>query len=215
MHQDSEAALTLAAGSIAVLLTMGLHPTGSDVLQGAASGGTNAQVRAVHGLAILAVPLLGSGMARVAWHLRAQPMLSSLGGAFYLLALVAVVIAAVASGFISPAIADWSVGATDGEKAMRMLFFGYTGRLNRAFALVYVLLSAVAMACWSVAMLRSAPFPRGLAWLGIVVAIGLAAGIVTGQLSLGVHGFGGVVLAQTAWVGWAALSLHRAAKPIR
>jgi hypothetical protein len=212
MHQDSGAALALAAGSIAILVTMGLHPTGGEVMQNAAAGGTNALARAVHGLAILAVPLLGSGMARVAWRLRAQPLLSSLGAAFYLLALVAVVIAAVASGFISPGIAEWRVGAGAGEQAMRVSFFRYTGLVNQAFAQVYVLMSAVAMASWSLAMKRSAIFPRGLAWLGMVVAIGLAAGIVSGQLSLGVHGFGGVVLAQTAWVGWTARSLHRAAE---
>jgi hypothetical protein len=211
MQQDSRAALALAAGSVAVLVTMGLHPTGGEVLQRAASGGTNALVRSVHGLAILAVPFLGCGMGWVSWRLRERPMLSSLGAASYVLALLAVVIAAVASGFIAPGIAEWSVGADADEQAMRLLFFRYTGRVNQAFALVYVLMSAVAMACWSAAMMRSAYFPRGLAWLGVAIAITLASGIVTGRLSLGVHGFGGVVLAQTVWVGWTALSLHRSA----
>jgi len=91
------------------------------------------------------------------------------------------------------------------------LLLHYTGQINQAFAEVFVVASSVAVVLWSIAMIRTRRFAR---WAGV---FGCAVGGITlvmllsGNLSLDVHGFGAVMFGQGAWMGIAgALMVHRA-----
>ena len=90
-----------------------------------------------------------------------------------------------------------------------MQLFHYTGTINQAFAKVFVGLSALAIAPWSVAMRGHQAFPRGLSLLGMLVGGGLGIALVGGQLRLDVHGFGAVMIAQSLWTLWVAACLRR------
>ncbi len=207
MTRDAKAGVALTIGSVAILATMALHPTGADVLHNAASGAPNTLTRAVHALAIGAMPLLMAGMFAVTWRLRARIELAVLAYASYVLGMVAVMIAAVMSGFIATSLADAAPALIDTARDAAMQQFHYTGRLNQAFSKIYTCLVGAAFLIWSVAMRDTGAFPRALSWLGIVVGAAQLVGIASGTLPMNVHGFGAVVLAQSVWVLWVAAVL--------
>jgi len=207
MTRDTKAAIALTCGSFAILTTMAFHPTGADTLHNAGTGAPNTLARAVHALAIAAMPLLLAGMLAVTWRVWERVELAVLAFAAYALGVVAVMIAAAMSGFIATSLAD-SIPALSGaarEAAMQQLH--YTGALNQAFAKIYVCLAGSAFLLWSVAMRHAGDFPRALSWLGIVVGVVQLVGVGSGKLPMNVHGFGAVILAQSIWVLWVAYVL--------
>lgn len=210
MPHDRAAANAITIGTIASLVTMALHPTGADVVREAESGGHNAMVRGVHLLAVAAQPLLLAGTARLTWRLRTQPA-AWLGLASFVLAALAVTIAAAASGLIAPHVAESLAEASAAQRDWFLELLHFTAAINRAFAEIYVLLLGLAVLCWGWAMRGGVEFPRGLGVLGLI--IGAAAVLIggTGLLPLDIHGFGAVVLGQAVWMLWMQASLRRGA----
>jgi hypothetical protein len=207
-HRTAGAALI--AGALAGLVTMAFHPTGQDVVSNATSGGHNVLAVGVHVLAMAGVPVLVAGLlALTALLARTRESLAYAGFVLYVMASVAVLIAAVASGLISPSLAAGLADADDATRAIIHSQMHYTGDVNQAFAKVYVVASAAAILLWSVAMLRTPVFSRLLAWWGILVGVLLALGMASGHLTLGIHGFGLVMLAQATWLVATGVQLMR------
>ncbi|HSJ65875.1 MAG TPA: hypothetical protein VK922_18480 [Gemmatimonadaceae bacterium] len=210
MTTDRSAALALVAGSLAGLLVMALHPTGGEVSREAAAGGSMFLVQAVHWLAILAQPVLLAGTLALTLRLRARFAIAVGAFIFFAVAGVVVLIAAAASGLVSPGVLRGMHDAGDAGAAMTVQnFLHYTFLLNQAFARIYVVLGAVAIALWSWAILGGRELPRALAVFGLLLGTALLAGLASGHLTLGIHGFGLVILGQSVWLIWAAAALWR------
>lgn len=194
------AARALIAGTIGLFVTKGLHPTGAEALATAEGGGLNFLARGVHILAIAMLPLLLVGMFGLTRRLHVKPGLATCAFASWVLALAAVLVAAIMSGLVAPALADqWAAIATS-ERDGLLPFMRFTHTLNQAFAAVYVGLGGAAIVAWSIALQATKSAPRVLPVLGILVGVLAAAGTASGQLSLNVHGFGLVVLGQGVWM---------------
>jgi hypothetical protein len=210
MSTDRSAALALVAGSLAGLLVMAFHPTGGEVSREAAAGGSMVLVQAVHWLAIVVQPLLLAGTLGLTLRLRARRATAVGAFVFFALAIVSVMIAAAASGLVSPGVLRGMHDAGEAGATMSMQnFLHYTYLLNQAFARVYVVLGAIAIALWSWAILGGHALPRGLALYGLLLGAALLVGLASGHLTLGIHGFGLVMLGQGAWLIWAAVALWR------
>ncbi len=210
MHRNQKAALALTIGTIGTFVTMGLHPTGAETISNSAGGGANMLARGVHALAIAMLPLVLTGMLLLTLQLRAQFELAVTAYTSYALAVFAVLVAAAASGLLSPAMAD-HMATTDGAaRDLALQQFRFSGQINQAFSKIYVSLSSLAIVLWSIAMRATPPFSRLLVSLGVIVGLLGIAGIFSGRLHLGVHGFGLVVLAQGVWTLWTARSLSAA-----
>ena len=208
MTTDRSAALALVAGSLASLVVMALHPSGGEVSREAAEGGSMLLVQAVHWLAIVAQPLLLAGTLALTLRLRARRA-SAIGAfVFFAVAGIAVLQAAAASGLVSPGVLR---GLHEGGDAMTSAqnFLHYTWLWNQAFARIYVVLGAIAIALWSWAILGGRELPRALGVYGLILGAALLAGLASGHLTLGIHGFGLVMLGQSAWLIWAAAALWR------
>lgn len=209
MSTNRSASLALLAGCLAGLLTMVLHPTGRDVVGHASAGGANMLVTAVHALALVGQALLLAGTLALTLALRARRDVAVGGYVFYAVASVAVLVAAVASGFLAPSVLRGLDAADATARAAMMNALHFTGMINQAFARVHVLLTGIALLLWSWAMLAGDAFPRALALFGMVLGAALVAGVSSGYLQLDIHGFGLVVAGQSAWLLWAAWHLGR------
>lgn len=206
---NRSAAFALIAGTIAGLITMALHPTGHDVVANASGGGANALNMAVHSLALFGQPLLLAGMLAVTLQLRASRDLAVLAYICFAFAVAAVMIAAVASGFLAPEMVRGIGDADDVRRTAMLDDLRSTGALNQAFAKVYVVFSGIALMLWSAAILRERTMARGLAVLGALTGVIQVIGVLTGWLRLDIHGFGLVVLLQGIWLIWLARHLWR------
>jgi hypothetical protein len=210
MSTDRSAALALVAGSLAGLLVMALHPTGGEVSREAAAGGSMFLVQAVHWLAIVAQPLLLAGTLALTLRLRARRAAAVAGFIFFAVAGIAVLFAGAASGIVSPGVLRGMHDAGEAGATMTVQnFLHYTFLLNQAFARIYVVLGAIAIALWSWAILGGRELPRGLALYGLLLGAALVVGMASGYLTLGIHGFGLVILGQGVWLIWAAAGLWR------
>jgi len=116
---------------------------------------------------------------------------------FYAFGIVAILSAAVLSGFVAPDVV-----------ADRPLFF-YTGQLNQGFAKVSVAAMGVSLVLWGAALWAIPGFARLPAVAGVIVGAVLALGIVTGWLRLTVVGIVVVTLLQGIWIILVAAHLLR------
>ncbi len=205
------AARALVVGTIGLFVTMGLHPTGAEALANAESGGLNLLARGVHALAIAMMPLLLVGFFGVTRRLKARPGLSACAFAAWGLALVSVLMAAIMSGLVAPAVADRIAATAAAERDDLLRLLRFTGTLNQAFAAVYVALGGAAIVAWSLALRAERTVPRLLPWLGVLVGVAAAVGTLSGRLALDVMGFGAVVLGQGVWMLGVAWWLGRSA----
>jgi hypothetical protein len=209
MTRPQRIATALIVGITGSLVTMALHPTGSDVAREAAAGGSNAVARGAHVLAIAMQPLLAAGFLGLTLLLTRRRELAATAFVGYAIATMAVVIAAACSGLVSPKLIEAAVAADGAERAGYLAQARFAFILNQAMAKIFVGLTAGAIVLWSAAMLGGDGFPRPLAWFGIVVGGSGAVAIVSGRLPLHVQGFGLVVLVLAAWIVGVAVALWR------
>jgi hypothetical protein len=201
----------LVLGTVGSLVTMALHPTGPETLAAAAAGAGTQLARGVHLLAIAMQPLLVAGTLALTVRLREARALAVLAFVAFGLGTLAVLVAAAMSGLMAPDVVERVVAAEGATRETQRALLQYTGALNQAFAKIYVGMMSAAITGWSLAVLRERGFSRALGWLGLAIAAFEVLGLLSGRLHLDVRGFGVVVLAQSVWMLWAAMALHRAA----
>ena len=206
MQRDRAAGAALIAGSLAGLVTMAFHPTGhaltSDFAQVAAIN------RMVHSLAIAGTIATFLGLLRLSRQIANGKALSDAALVSYGFGAVAVMFAAIASGFIATDLTAIVLEAGDNARAAYEPAFDFGWALNQASTKVFVVTTSIGIALWSVAMLRDPAFGRGIGITGILV--GSAATIATlSGLRMDIHGFGAIVLGHGIWLIWTGIRLFR------
>ncbi|HYW13497.1 MAG TPA: hypothetical protein VE871_16165, partial [Longimicrobium sp.] len=189
------------AGAVMGLVTMAFHPTG---------GGHAALALAVHALAIFSAPISFYGGWVLTRRLSAAGPLSELALAFYGLAAVATLLATAASGFLASDLIARVAASQDEARAAAAAVLQYNSASNQAYAKVLVAASSVAIGLWSVEIVRTRSMRRAAGILGCAVAAGTLLLLFSGRLTLDVHGFGAVVLAQAVWSILVGAELRRA-----
>lgn len=197
----------MIAAALITIVALAFHPSGHDVTDAAARGGSNLRDIVVHSVAIAGEVVLLLGGLALSARLWSQRELAAAGATVFFLSIFAMIIAASASGFIAPAIAADAVRAGPQSRDTYDALFHFNGEINQAFAKLGSALAAVAIVLWSAAMLRARMW-RGLgmsgAAFGAAVLVGLC--VFTGRFV--VHGFGGFAMGgQLAWTIFAGLAL--------
>jgi hypothetical protein len=211
MNDDKLSGLGLIAGSVGMIITMSLHPTGHDLFVPGRIGAVALLTRATHGLALVSLPVvfLGAwGLARrLGWNERASVAALVLYG----FGLVAVLNAAVASGLIAPEIGRRIVEGDTTTGEMWRMAFRYNGMVNQGFATVFVVASSMAILLWSAVMVRSGTLGRGVGIYGSILGPLTVLAVLSGHVRLDVHGFGAIVLGQAIWYVMVGALLWRGA----
>ncbi len=187
--EERRAAIALLIGVIAPLLIMGMHPTGADITIGGARLVLINHM--VHGVSLAAQPVVFLGLLGLWRRLRSDVATAAL--VFYAFGIVAILSAAVLSGFVAPEVV-----------AERPLLF-YTGQLNQGFAKVSVAAIGASLILWGVA-LRFARLPAAA---GVIIGAVLVLGVLTGWLHLSASGIVIVTLLQAIWIILVAALLLR------
>ena len=187
--EERRAAIALLVGVVAPLLIMGMHPTGADITIGGARLVLINHM--VHGVSLAAQPVVFLGLLGLWRSLRSDVATAAL--VFYAFGIVAILSAAVLSGFVAPEVV-----------AERPLLF-YTGQLNQGFAKVSVAAIGASLILWGVA-LRFARLPAAA---GVIIGAVLVLGVLTGWLHLSASGIVIVTLLQGIWIILVAAQLLR------
>lgn len=204
MQLDRPAGLALIAGTFAGLATMGFHPTGHALLSD--FEGVAPVNKAVHALAIagtIATVYGLAGLRRVLEHRRA---LADAALVSYGFGAVAVMFAAIASGFIGTELAAQVLQAGDNARVTYEPLLDYNYALNQACTKVFVVAGSIGIGLFSLAMMRDPRFGRALGVAGLTVAVAAAVATIAG-LRMDIHGFGAIVLGHGVWIIWTGVRL--------
>lgn len=200
MTNERAGAVALITGTLVMMAVMGLHPEGIH-----AGPGADAKLRLgviVHALAIATAPVLTFGMYAVTRYLGATPA-ATFAFVCYVFGALVVVLAASMSGLVAPRLMAAGVDRD-------LLRFGWY--LNQAFATVHVAMFSAAILFYALAWRAKGVTAAAVQILGFIVGLGVLAWLVSGTLTLNVHGMGTVVLAQGFWIilaAWAMLTQTR------
>jgi hypothetical protein len=207
MTDDRKGALALITSATGGVITMILHPSGHELL----APGQFAHVAflngVVHALAVASSPVAFVGALALWRRLESPSRLALAALVVYGFALMAVTSAAAVSGFVAPGVAREILEAGPQEVAVWRALLQYSGQLNQAFALIFVLASCTAIVLWSAAIIGERALARGLGAYGVVLGPVLMIAVLSGHLRLGVHGFGIVIFSQSIWFMTAGILL--------
>ncbi len=212
MQRDLPGGILLIAGSLAGMLVMALHPTSHDLLTAQEFARPARLNMIVHGLAIASVPVLFLGLLAVSRRLGWSDLTVAASVA-YGFGGVAVLVAAVASGFVATGVFERMLEAEGETRALYHALAGYTGLINQGFAKVSVVATSSAILLWSWAILQSHRLPRAAGVAGALIGGLVVLAVLSGHLRLGLHGFGLVVVAQSVWMIWLGVVLLRGRAP--
>lgn len=199
MKDDCMGGIALIAGAIGGIVTMALHPTGHHL---SAPGELEPMARLsalVHALAIASTPVSFLGALALARRLTSPDRLALAALVVYGYALVAVMTAAVAGGFVAPRLVREILDATPPERDTWHAVLDYNTRINQAFAKVFTVGSSVAIVLWSASIVRSRALAIGVGIYGFVLGPAIMVALLSGHLRLDVHGMGAVILGQAVW----------------
>lgn len=194
MKQDRTSGIALILGSLAMVLTMVLHPTGNDLFAGRIM-----LTIVVHTLAIASIPVIVFGFLGFSQKIGFDRSTVSFGFVTYSFGSVAVMCAGVINGLVAPALVRRFLDSDEATQQSIHLLADYGFLLNNAFAKVFVVSASTAMIFWSIAIFKKGALARITAIIGIIVGLFGILGILSGHLRMNVHGFGLLVFAQAAW----------------
>jgi hypothetical protein len=211
MTEDRKSGLALIAGSIGLIITMALHPTGHDLLAPGQFDRIARLIVAVHTLALASIPVMFLGALGLSRRLASPDKLSVCAVVAYGFASIAAMNAAAFSGLVAPGLARQIAAATPASETANLwsVLFTYNGFLNQAFAMVFVVASSAALILWSAGILRNGVLTRGVGVYGCILGPLTVVAVLSGHLRLNVHGFGLVVLGQAIWFVIVGVSLIR------
>jgi hypothetical protein len=200
MTDNRLSGLALIVGSVGMIITMVLHPSGH--IAAAQMERTIRMLIAVHSLALACLPIVFLGAWGLSRRLASPDRLAFIGAAFYTFALFAVMNAAVADGLITPMILRQIVASAGVPVAIDswQIVARYNFFTNQGYAQVYVVASIIAILLWSAAIWRNRILPRGLAIYGFILGLATLLALFSGHLNLDAHGFGLIVFGQAAWL---------------
>ena len=208
MSRDLTNGILLIAGALAGILALANHPTGGDLIHARDPSGQMLLNVVVHSVAIGGVALLFMGLLGLTRQLMPSDLATAAMVA-YGLGAVAVISAAVVSGFVSPGVIELYRAADGTSREMYGVLLGYSGHVNQGFAKVYVVASSAAMILWSVAIIRTGRLARSVGIAGVALGTVAALALLSGHLHLDVHGFGLLTFAQSGWMIWLGVLLMR------
>jgi hypothetical protein len=183
---------------------MAFHPTGHALL------GDFERVapmnRAVHALAIAGTIATVYGLVGLRRVLDDHRSLADAALAAYAFGAIALMFAAMASGFIGTAMAARMLEAGEAARAAYQPVMDYNWAFNQACSKVFAVAGSAGIALWSLAMWPEPTFGRALGITGLVAGSAPAIATVAG-LRLDIHGFGAIVLVHGVWLVWTGAKL--------
>lgn len=194
MKQDKTSGIALILGSLAMVVTMALHPTGHDLFAGRIM-----LTIVVHTLAIASIPVIVFGFLGFSQRVGFENQGVSFGFVTYSFGSVAVMCAGVINGLVAPSLVRRYLDSDEATQQSIHLLVTYGGLLNNAFAKVFVVSSSVAILFWSIAIIKKGTPARIASIIGIIVGLFGILGILSGHLRMNVHGFGLLMFAQAGW----------------
>jgi hypothetical protein len=209
MKDNRLGGIALIIGAVSGMITMSLHPVaGAHPITPAQFEKIAMLMIGVHVLAIAGVPFSFLGALALTRRLDSSGRVALAGLVIYGLGLVAIMIAPAISGLVGTEIIRHMIArGADSERWRTLMEYNFL--INQAFAKIFVVASCSAVAFWSLMIVKSRAFPIAPGIYGLLLGPVLVIAMISGGLSLDVHGFGLVIFGQAIWFIAAGVFLLR------
>lgn len=213
MTDNRMSGLALLAASAGLILTLSLHPSGR--ITPAQVDQIVRKLVAVHSLGLATLPFTFLGALGLARVLASPNRLGIIGLVFYGFAAAAMLCGVVADGLVTPSLLRQMVAASPGTSTSDAwhMIFKYNDYLDMALVNVSMVASAVAIAAWSVAIVRSAALPRGIGVYGLILGVIALLAVFSGRLNPE-HVIHIVVVSQCSWFLFVGILLWQLPEPV-
>ena len=210
MKDNRLGGIALIMGAVSGMITMSLHPVaGAHPITPDQFEKLAILMIGVHVLAIAGIPFSFLGALALTRRLDSPGRIAMTGLVIYGLGLVAVMIAPAMSGLVGTEIIRKMIAHGPGTEQWRTLM-EYNFLINQAFAKIFVVASCSAIALWSFMIVKNRALPIAIGIYGLLLGPVLVIAMMTGGLSLDVHGFGLIIFGQAIWFIVAGILLCRA-----
>jgi hypothetical protein len=210
MKDNRLGGIALIIGAVSGMITMSLHPVaGAHPITPEQFEKLAMLMIGVHVLAIAGIPFSLLGALALTRRLDSPGRIAMTGLVIYGFGLVAVMIAPAMSGLVGTEIIRKMIAHVPGTEQWRTLM-EYNFLINQAFAKIFVVASCSAIALWSFMIVKNRALPIAIGLYGLLLGPVLVIAMMTGGLSLDVHGFGLIIFGQAIWLIVAGILLCRA-----
>jgi len=210
MKDNRLGGIALIFGAVSGMITMSLHPVaGGHPITPAQFEKIAMFMIGVHVLAIVGIPFSFLGALALTRRLDSPGRIAMAGLVIYGLGLAAVMIAPAMSGLVGTEIIRKMIARGPGSEQWRTLM-EYNFLINQAFAKIFVVASCSAIALWSFRIVKNRALPMAIGIYGLLLGPAFVIAMMTGGLSLDVHGFGLIIFGQAIWFIAAGIFLCRA-----
>jgi hypothetical protein len=209
MKDNRLGGIALILGAVSGMITMSLHPVaGPHPLTPNQFEKLAIFMVGVHVLAIAGIPFSFLGALALTRRLDSPGRVALTALVIYGLGLVAVMIAPAMSGLVGTEIIRKVIAHAPNPDQWRTLM-EYNHIINQAFAQIFVVASCSAVALWSFMIVKSRAFAIALGIYGLLLGPVIVIAMISGSLSLDVHGFGLIIFSQAIWFIVAGVLLLR------
>lgn len=191
------AGYSLVIGSVLMVLTMVLHPSGGNLEHIFKIS----QVLIIsHSIAIFSIPFVAFGLFGLSETLQTSSKISYLGFTFVGFSLVAVMLAGSINGLILPMYISKFYSETEQNLETINLIINYGSKFNKAMDFIFIVGYSIAMLIWSVIIIQTSKLPH---WIGFY-GFGLIAFVIIGFLLqfnfISVWGFRIYIFGIVSWI---------------
>jgi len=190
--------ICLSLGSVLLIATMILHPTGGDIPY---LLGISSQLKVSHSIGICSVPISLFGFYGLTVALLDRYKFSVLGFVFVSIGLIAALLAALLNGIILPKFIEKFSGQLSETGDILEIFVAYNFTLNTAFDYIFIVGGSLAIAIYSSLMLRSVNFPSLLGYAGLIILFLAGIALVFNLPFTSLLGFRFFTLTVAGWIG--------------
>jgi hypothetical protein len=197
MTDDRKSGLALIAGSVGVIITLSLHPSGHitpDQIDSVAR-----RLVVIHGLALACIPLLFLGVMGLSQRLASADRLALAALALYGFALLALMNAAVFDGLVSPDLLRQIIANSPPARDGWRMIMQFNGYVDQAFGKVFLVAASAALILWSASIVRSRALAPAAGYFGGILGLLALAVLFSGQLQRSPHVFSLLIVCQVLW----------------
>lgn len=201
--------ISLITGSILIILTMVLHPSGGSIEHIIHISKT---ITITHALAIFCLPIILFGFYGLTMRLMDTMRLSILAFLMIAFGCIAAMFAALVNGLTVPYFLSQYTDRLEENREILKPILNYSFAMNTALDYIFIVAFCLAIALYSIVILRANRFPKWIGYFGLLFIIFLSVGAITGFVFTSLTGFRIVVFSLAGWILSAGFLTMRSTK---
>lgn len=196
--------ISLITGSLLIIATMGLHPTGGSIEYIIK---ITKSITATHSLAIFSLPLLFFGFYGLTNALLDKWKLAKLALIIMGFGLIAAMFAALINGLTLPYFLGKYENSIAENADMLKLIINYGFAINKPLDYIFIIATCLAITIYSLLIVSSNKLPKWIGYFGISLILFAIIGLLTGFVFSNLIGFQIFIFGIATWFLATGISL--------